>query len=248
MNYKEYCKKYIDIFEDYVSNYNTQDPLIELKRTHSYRVAFHAANIAKSIKLEQEQIDIAYICGLFHDIGRFEQAKQSHTYDDRYFQDHGDYGVKVLEEELVNYITEDGRIQKIIILATKYHNKYAIGQVSEEEELYCKIVRDADKIDIMEYQVNEIDGTYSLDKEVVQSILEHKLCKNGIVNNKLDHLLRMMCFLFDMHYNYSFEYLVDKNIIDKKINLIKNHSEDDTTQLIENICNYIGGREYERKE
>ena len=90
MDYEDYYKKYINIFEEYVSRYNTQDRLIELKRTHSYRVAVHAANIAKSIKLEQEQVDIAYICGLFHDIGRFEQAKQSHTYDDRYFQDHGD--------------------------------------------------------------------------------------------------------------------------------------------------------------
>lgn len=239
MNYKEYYKKYIDIFEDYVSKYNTQDQLIEKKRTHSYRVAFHAANIAKSIKLEQEQIDIAYICGLFHDIGRFEQAKQSHTYDDRYFQDHGDYGAKVLEEELVNYITEDERIQKIIILATKYHNKYEIGKVNEEEELYCKIVRDADKIDIMEYQVTEIDGVYPLDKEVVENILTHKLCRNGIVRNKLDHLLRMMCFLFDMHYDYSFRYIIDKKIIDKKYKLIIEHSSHDTTEVINCIKEYL---------
>lgn len=242
MDYQEYYKKYINIFENYVSNYNKEDALIEKKRTHSYRVAIHAAKIAQSINLNQEQIDIAYICGLFHDIGRFEQAKQSHTYDDRFFQDHGDYGAKVLEDKLASEITQDKKIQNIIILATKYHNKYAIGQVSEEEELYCKIVRDADKIDIMEYQINEIDGTYPLDKEVVQSILEHKLCKNGVVNNKLDHLLRMMCFLYDMHYEYSFEYLIENKIIDKKIDLIKNHSQEDTTQLIKNIYNYIGGR------
>ena len=83
MDYKEYYKKYINIFENYVSNYNKEDTLIEKKRTHSYRVAIHAAKIAQSINLNQEQIDIAYICGLFHDIGRFEQAKQSHTYDER---------------------------------------------------------------------------------------------------------------------------------------------------------------------
>lgn len=242
MDYQEYYKKYINIFENYVSNYNKEDVLIEKKRTHSYRVAIHAAKIAQSINLNQEQIDIAYICGLFHDIGRFEQAKQSHTYDDRFFQDHGDYGAKVLEDKLASEITQDKKIQNIIILATKYHNKYAIGQVSEEEELYCKIVRDADKIDIMEYQINEIDGKYPLDKEVVQSILEHKLCKNGIVNNKLDHLLRMMCFIYDMHFNYSLRYIIDNGILEKKFNLIKNYSQEDTNQLIENIYNYIGGR------
>lgn len=242
MDYKEYYKKYINIFEEYVSRYNTQDPLIELKRTHSYRVAVHAANIAKSIKLEQEQIDIAYICGLFHDIGRFEQAKQSHTYDDRYFQDHGDYGAKVLEDELIKYITEDERIQKIIILATKYHNKYEIGKVNEEEELYCKIVRDADKLDIMEYQVNEIDGVYPLDEEVVGNILNHKLCRNGIVRNKLDHLLRMMCFLFDMHYDYSFKYIIDNGILDNKFKLMINHSSEDTAEIINCIKEYLSSK------
>ena len=242
MDYEDYYKKYIKIFEDYVSKYNKEDALIEKKRTHSYRVALHAAKIAESLNLEQEQIDIAYICGLFHDIGRFEQAKQSHTYDDRYFQDHGDYGAKVLEDELIKYITEDERIQKIIILATKYHNKFEIGKVNEEEELYCKIVRDADKLDIMEYQVNEIDGVYPLDEEVVGNILNHKLCRNGIVRNKLDHLLRMMCFLFDMHYDYSFKYIIDNGIIDKKFEVMKNHSTEDTTEIINCIKEYISGK------
>ena len=239
MDYKEYYRKYITIFEDYVSKYNKEDALIEKKRTHSYRVALHAAKIAESLNLEQEQIDIAYICGLFHDIGRFEQAKQSHTYDDRYFQDHGDYGAKVLKENLVSKITEDEKIQKIIILATKYHNKYEIGDTTEEEELYCKIVRDADKIDIMEYQVNEIDGKYPLDKEVVDTILKHKLCKNGVVNNKLDHLLRMLCFIYDTNFDYSFKYLKDNNIINKKIQLMIKHSSDDTTEIVKCIEEYL---------
>ena len=239
MDYEKYYRKYITIFEDYVSKYNKEDALIEKKRTHSYRVALHAAKIAESLNLEQEQIDIAYICGLFHDIGRFEQAKQSHTYDDRYFQDHGDYGAKVLEDELIKYITEDERIQKIIILATKYHNKYEIGDTTEEEELYCKIVRDADKIDIMEYQVNEIDGKYPLDKEVVDTILKHKLCKNGVVNNKLDHLLRMLCFIYDTNFDYSFKYLKDNNIINKKIQLMIKHSSDDTTEIVKCIEEYL---------
>ncbi len=239
MNYEEYYKKYIMIFEDYVSQYDKTDRLIELKRAHSHRVAVHAAKIAESLKLEQEQIDIAYLCGLFHDIGRFEQARQSHTYDDRYFQDHGDYGAKVLEEELAEKISEDKRIQNILIVATKYHNKYEIGEVNEEEELYCKITRDADKLDIMEYQVNEIDGVYPLDKEVVENILNHKLCRNGVVNNKLDHLLRMMCFIYDMHYDYSFRYIVDNKVIDKKYEVMSNHSQEDVSNIINCINDYL---------
>ena len=119
--------------------------------------------------------------------------------------------------------------------------KEQIKQIKLENENIMKEVKDILQKP-NEYQINEIDGTYSLDKEVVQSILEHKLCKNGIVNNKLDHLLRMMCFIYDMHYDYSLRYIIDNGILEKKVNLIKNHSQEDTTQLIENIYNYIGGR------
>ena len=94
----------------------------------------------------------------------------------------------------------------------------------------------------MEYQVNEIDGVYPLDEEVVGNILNHKLCRNGIVRNKLDHLLRMMCFLFDMHYDYSFKYIIDNGIIDKKFEVMKNHSTEDTTEIINCIKEYISGK------
>ena len=242
MDYENYYKKYIEIFNNYVSTYDDSDSMIDRKRTHSYRVAIHAAKIAQSLGLTQEQIDISYICGLFHDIGRFEQAKQSHSFDDKFFQDHGDYGAKILEEGIAQKITDNIIIQNIIICATKYHNKYAIGEVTSEEELYCMITRDADKIDIMEYQINEIDGKFPLDDKVVENIYKNKLCKNGEINNSLDHLLRMMSFIFDMHYEYSYNYIVENGIVDKKIKLIKEHSIDDTTKVIECINNYLSDK------
>lgn len=245
MEYAIQYKKYIEIFNNYVSNYDSNDSMIGRKISHSYRVAEHAANIAKSLELNQKQIDISYICGLFHDIGRFEQAKQSRSFDDKYFQDHGDYGAKVLEDGLVAKITEDKTIQNIIIVATKYHNKYEIGDVTEEEMLYCKIVRDADKIDIMEYQINEIDGKYPLDKDVLERLFANKLCRNGDINNPLDHLLRMMCFIFDMHYKYSFDYIKSNGIIDKKIDLIERHSTENVEKIIECIRKYLEVKKYE---
>ena len=113
MDYENYYKKYIEIFNNYVSTYDDSDSMIDRKRTHSYRVAIHAAKIAQSLGLTQEQIDISYICGLFHDIGRFEQAKQSHSFDDKFFQDHGDYGAKILEEGIAQKITDNTPVGEI---------------------------------------------------------------------------------------------------------------------------------------
>ena len=142
---------------------------------------------------------------MLHDIGRFEQATQSHSFDDKYFQDHGDYGAKILEDGIAKKITEDKEIQNIIIVATKYHNKYAIGKVTQKEELYCKITRDADKIDIMENQMNKVEGTYKMDPKMLEQVYSKTLCKNGEVKNPIDHILRMLCFIYDMHFKYSFD-------------------------------------------
>ncbi len=232
-------KKYVEIFNEYVSHYDSSNTMISRKINHSYRVAIHAANIAKSLDLDKRQIEISYICGLFHDIGRFEQATQSHSFDDKYFQDHGDYGAKILEDGIAQKITEDKEIQNIVIVATKYHNKYAIGEVTDEEELYCKITRDADKIDIMEYQMNEVKGKYIINPKMIEQVYTKTLCKNGEIENPLDHLLRMLCFIYDIHFKYSFDYLKEKNIIDKKLELIKNHSEEDTSELISFVKKYI---------
>ena len=242
MDYNMKYKKYIDIFNEYTSQYDGSNPMIDLKINHSYRVAVHAANIAKSLDLDERQIEISYICGLFHDIGRFEQATQSHSFDDKYFQDHGDYGAKILEEGIAQKITENKEIQNILIVATKYHNKYAIGEVTPTEELYCKITRDADKIDIMEYQMNKVEGMYKISPKMLEQIYSKTLCKNGEIENPLDHLLRMLCFIYDIHFKYSFDYLKGKNIIEKKLELIKNHSAEDTTNLIDFIRTYINER------
>ena len=235
-------KKYREIFDEYVSHYDNSNSMISKKISHSYRVAIHAANIAKSLDLDERQIEISYICGLFHDIGRFEQATQSHSFDDKYFQDHGDYGAKILEDGIAKKITEDKEIQNIIIVATKYHNKYAIGKVTPKEELYCKITRDADKIDIMENQMNKVEGTYKMDPKMLEQVYSKTLCKNGEVKNPIDHILRMLCFIYDMHFKYSFDYLKEKNIIEKKLELIKKHSAEDTSELIEFVNNYIKER------
>ena len=38
---------------------------------------------------------------------------------------------------------------QIIKDAIKYHNKYEIGNVNKESLIYCQIIRDADKLDII---------------------------------------------------------------------------------------------------
>ena len=61
----------IETFQHYVSAYNPSDPKIRLKIDHTYRVAGLCGKIAASVGADA---DLAWLCGMLHDIGRFEQV------------------------------------------------------------------------------------------------------------------------------------------------------------------------------
>ena len=95
-------EKYQKIFNDYVLNYKGKDPNIEYKINHSYRVANLCVDIANSLDLKYKDREICYICGLFHDIGRFEQLNLTKSFTDSKLMDHGDIGAEILEKDLAN--------------------------------------------------------------------------------------------------------------------------------------------------
>lgn len=140
-----------ETFENYVKNYDISDPDINHKHNHSYRVMGNSLFLAETLNLSETDKTLALIIGLYHDIGRFEQDKLYDTYNDNKTFDHADYGVKVLfEQNLIKQIPVEEKYYNIIEKAVKNHNKYQIEEgLSEQELLHAKIIRDADKIDIL---------------------------------------------------------------------------------------------------
>ena len=66
----EKCK---DEFLKYTERYDVSDEEIKRKQLHSLRVMQRSKIIAQSLKLSEEEIQVATLIGLLHDIGRFEQ-------------------------------------------------------------------------------------------------------------------------------------------------------------------------------
>ena len=232
--YEEYRK----IFNNYVLNYKGKDTNIEYKITHSYRVANLCVDIAKNLNLGDKDREICYICGLFHDIGRFEQLTLTKSFIDTKLVDHGDIGANILEKSLASIITCDPIIKEILINSTKNHNKLKIGKVKDNELVFCKIIRDADKIDTLENWLVDIDGMYNLNENILK-LLYAKEPSSEKVSNDMDMLLRMICFIFDINFTYSYRYLKQHNIIKKKLKLIKEHSNDNTDKIINFINEYM---------
>ena len=83
-------------FAEYVRSYDAGDPKIALKTAHTYRVAAISEDIAHSLGLHDRDVSIAWLNGMLHDIGRFEQVKRYGTFIDADSVDHAQLGADIL--------------------------------------------------------------------------------------------------------------------------------------------------------
>ena len=247
-------EKAIKEFIKYTENYDLKAEAIERKQKHSLRVMEISKKIATELKLNEEEIKLATLIGLLHDIARFEQYAQYKTYRDADSFDHGDYGVKILNKDIRNYIDTD-EYDKIIKCAVKNHNKYKIEDgLTEKERLFCKIVRDADKLDIFfeaetMFWKDDIDRINvekcTITDEIMEPILNKETIKIKKGDNELVRLLSMIAFVFDINFKPSLSIIKNKKYIDNILNRFEFKDENTKKQIElikENVNNYIDER------
>lgn len=220
-------EKAIKIFNQYAKNYDLKNKDIMGKYHHSFRVMEFCKEIAISLNLSESDINIACLCGLLHDIARFEQWTQYETYEDARSFDHGDYGVSILlNDNFIKEFIEDEEVIKIVLDSVKYHNKLAVPELEERHLLFANIIRDADKLDVMTEQGIEINDKQILLKDsLLESIYNKKMCRNEELKNDTDIILRLLSWVYDLNFKYSYQYLVDKKIIEKKFQLLEIYGE-----------------------
>ena len=201
-------------FDEYVSNYDPDNPLIHLKVIHSYKVAEIAERIARSLNNE-ELVDFAWMLGLLHDIGRFEQARRYNTFVDSQSVDHAELGADILfKEDLIDrFPTEtlpDGWRQTAET-AIRQHNKLAIAEgLDERTKIFSEILRDADKVDIFRvlseipYADRHGSGgpvlpeTDEVSPEVMACVREHRCVPSGVRKTRFDKRVSHCCFAFEL--------------------------------------------------
>ena len=202
-------------FIKYTNSYKKYGERILLKIQHTFRVERLCEELANSLELSQEEIDLAKLCGLLHDIGRFEQWKNYKTYDDLKSLDHGTLGETILKEN--NFIDQfTNNNHDTILRAVKYHNKYKVpNTLSKKNKMYVNITRDADKIDILQLTVNgplalSTDNTKMTDS-VYKTLFNKKSINVKDVKTKADAIAIRIAFLFDLNCKKSFEIIKEKN-------------------------------------
>lgn len=240
----------VEQFNNYVKDYDATNPKIALKIAHTYRVATICKRIGENLNLSEDDLDTAWVIGMLHDIGRFEQVRRYNTFEDAKSVNHADFGVSLLfDENLIEKFQIDESIYDVINIAIANHNKYRITEgLSERELTFCKIIRDADKIDILrvnyETPMEEIynttidvlkndrisDGVYNAFFE--ESAINHKLKKTCI-----DRLIGHISLVFELEYPISYEILKEYGYLDKLMSF--QSLNDETNERLEVIREYM---------
>lgn len=242
-------KKAKEEFKNYIKNYNPKDPKIALKITHIERVSCKAKELAENLNLSDDDVKLAELIGLLHDIGRFEQIRIYNTFIDQKSVNHAEQGIKVLfEDNLIRKFVEEDECDNIIKKAILNHNKGFLNidkDLNERELLHTKIIRDADKWDIFHVLNNENMGVLygeninkqDINKEIYREFFEDKNINYKNINSGLDLAIAHFAYVYDFNYKFTLEKIKEEEVL---TNLYSRFNIDntETREEFNNVYNY----------
>jgi len=214
---KQNAKK---VFANYTSNYDMSDPKINLKAVHTYKVAEYCEQIARSLELGEEDVLVAWMCGMLHDIGRFEQVTRYNTFIDSLSVDHAKLSCEILWGDgegscsIRNFMPEDS-YDELIKTAIFWHSAYRYREdMDERTKMFCDILRDADKLDIwrvnLETPLSDIHNIpmeefyiSEITPEVEEAFYNHTCILRALKKTAVDNVVGYMSLYWELVYPIS---------------------------------------------
>jgi HD superfamily phosphohydrolase YqeK len=233
-------------FETYVNNYDTKSEKIRLKIEHTYRVAGLCQQIALSAGFDENDVNIAWLTGLLHDVGRFEQLRRYGTFIDAESIDHAEFGADLLfKEGLVRNFTEDDSLDDLLEKAVRYHSAYRIPEnFTGYEKKFANLLRDADKIDILKVNVDfPLEEIYNVTteelknctvtKEVMEAFNEEHAVLRSLKKTPVDNVVGHISLMYELTYPVSYKLVQQQGFLDKLMDFNSNIPE--TNEQFEQI-------------
>lgn len=229
--YLFFCRKW---FEDYTSRIHCQDAETEanimLKLGHTYRVCENITIIAGSLGISGDDLALAKVLALLHDVGRFEQLRGFGSFDDRMTLDHAMLGLKVINRAGV-LCSLPKRERNLIRRSIWHHNKYTIP-VTEKAEVafFSKLIRDADKLDILgvvalHFERRDQHPNRALDfgladdlrltPEAVYDIMQEKMVRINVLKTLGDLRLLYLSWIFDINFPITLALIKEKGYLER---------------------------------
>lgn len=172
-------ERFIGRFSSFVDGYLAGDALdimrITLKREHSLKVLDEARMITGAEGIAGDTAECIHVAALLHDVGRFPQYAAYRTFRDAVSVDHGRLGARVLRREgMLDDLPP--RKRALILGAVIMHNRLALPRAvasapgDDPLSLAVRVVRDADKLDILRVMLEHFERTGTLDDVVTMDL------------------------------------------------------------------------------
>jgi len=247
---KEDLEFFKDWFSDYVGRFSPPEVIIQenikLKIEHTSGVCENILLLAKAENIGEEGCRLAETIALFHDLGRFEQFMKYRTFKDSESENHALLGVTILKN--VGILSRlSPRERTIILKAIEYHNLMEVPECAEnsgELLFYSKLIRDADKLDILKLVSEDyeketqyrnpalelnVPDTPGCSKNMVADILKNRMTKLADARNQNDVKLLRLSWIFDINFPMTLTFLKERGYLDT---ILESMPETEEIQII----------------
>ena len=221
-------------FAAYVKTFRSGNPddqrNIDLKEEHTRRVCKEILDVGTSLDLDSQDLLVAEVIALFHDVGRFEQYARYGTFSDPESEDHALLGVKVLRKNDV-LKTLDQETRALILRTVSYHNRAKLPEEETERCLFfTKLLRDADKLDIWRVvtdyyrKMNSsrngvielgLPDSPEISQDVCMDMIAGRTVKTTSLKTLNDFKVLQMGWIYDVNFPRTFQLVGERGYLEK---------------------------------
>jgi hypothetical protein len=233
-------------FMEYSRSFYSDDPEVHeaviLKEQHSLRVLSNACAIAENEKFPESDLFAVKASALLHDVGRFYQYSKYRTFNDLVSENHGLLGHSIIQREIFAAMIPSGDLPAVLSAVRNHNRKDLEENLSVRECVISKVIRDADKLDILdlmiqcfgpldknphpEYKFN-LPDTPGYNPEIIKRLAAKEKVDNKIRNNLNDFKLSLISWLRDLNYSYTKKAAVEKRFAERIAEYLPHDSEID---------------------
>ncbi len=208
-----------DWFTKYVRTFRYDDPdmqqNIDLKEGHTMRVCGEILTIGRQLGLSDDELRLAEMIALFHDVGRFEQYARYRTFMDGRSENHAELSIRIIEEYGI-FDEFDDEVKDLVTRSIRYHNRLSLPPDESAACLFfSRLLRDADKLDIWkvltDYYLRKetkrnaaielgLPDTPGFSEVIYHDLMNKRMVNIGDVKNLNDFKLLQMGWVFDINY------------------------------------------------
>jgi len=218
---------------DYVQSLNVQEFQTQMaviqNDFHSQQVAANCSTIGKALDLNEEELSMARLIALLHDIGRYHQIINHTTNgENSRAADHAESGIDIITN-FDTFKDLNEAEQRILTTVIWNHNKPEIPKKEDRYVVfYLKLLRDADKIDSMRITTeflgdmkkkqNVVLNKNFIDKPVVHKSVYEAIIKETIppkdsIMTLYEYILFQLSWVFDINFRKSYHILNNKQYV-----------------------------------